>query len=216
MNDFWSYNASTFKAYMQAAIVKIKADCPDAEFMLLSNMLFDPEYLTDPVTLKNYTDRMKGYNTALQSMETDGIIDLDMTTMSDSIYRRKKPKDCVVNPLHPNDYLARWYAQGMVALLDSSSQLVESTSENAKQPIFFSVYPNPVSKGSFAFNISIPNSKNSTKFCIYDITGKLVTEFLQNVGTKEYSALEFQMTKGIYIIEAQQGTSTVSKRILIN
>jgi lysophospholipase L1-like esterase len=216
MNDFWSYNASTFKAYMQAAIVKIKADCPDAEFLLLSNMLFDPEYLTDPVTLKNYTDRMKGYNTALQSMETDGIIDLDMTTMSDSIYRRKKPKDCVVNPLHPNDYLARWYAQGMVALLDSSSQLVESTSEKAMQPDFFTVYPNPVSKGTFSFNISIPNSKIATEISIYDITGKLVTEFLQNIGTKEYSALEFEMTKGIYIIEAQQGTTTVSKRILIN
>ncbi len=216
MNDFWSYNASTFKAYMQAAIAKIKASCPDAEFMLLSNMLFDPEYLTDPSTLKNYTDRMKGYNTALQSMETDGVVNLDMTTMSDSIYNRKKPKDCVVNPLHPNDYLARWYAQGMVALLDSASQFVESTSENAIQPDYFQVYPNPVSEGFFTLDISVPYSKRGTDFSIYDIAGKLVSKFWQNVGSKKYSASGFQMTKGIYIIEAQQGTSTVSKRILIN
>ncbi len=42
---------------------------------------------------------MKGYNTALKSMETSGIINQDMTTISDSIYNRKKPKDCLNNPL---------------------------------------------------------------------------------------------------------------------
>jgi len=40
---------------------------------------------------------------------------MDMTTLSDAIYKRKKARDCIVNPLHPNDYLARWYAQGMLA-----------------------------------------------------------------------------------------------------
>jgi len=27
----------------------------------------------------------------------------------------KKAKDRIVNPLHPNDYLARWYAQALLA-----------------------------------------------------------------------------------------------------
>ena len=216
MNDFWSYNASNFKAYMQATVAKIKVGCPDAEFMLLSNMLFDPEYLTDPATIKNYTDRMKGYNTALKSMETDGIVNLDMTTMSDSIYSRKKPKDCIVNPLHPNDYLARWYAQGMIALLDSASQFVESTSENEIQPDYFQVYPNPIAEGYFTLNISVPDSKIATGISIYDISGKQVAKFIQDVSSKEYSASDFQMTKGIYLIKALQGASMVTKRILIN
>jgi lysophospholipase L1-like esterase len=216
MNDFWSYGVAAFKSNIQAAISKIKADCPNAEFMLLSNMLFDPEYLTDPAILKYYTDRMKGYNTALQSMVTTGIVNLDMTTMSDSIYQRKKPKDCIVNPLHPNDYLARWYAQGMVALLDTTYQLVESTSEKVIQPDYFTVCPNPIFGGYFTLNISVPDSKNATVIYIYDIAGKVFAEFLQNIGSKEYSVSDFQMTRGIYMIKAQQGASSIVKRIIIN
>jgi hypothetical protein len=39
-----------------------------------------------------------------------------MTSTSGFIYARKKAKDCISNPLHPNDYMARWYAQAMAAL----------------------------------------------------------------------------------------------------
>ena len=45
------------------------------------------------------------------------LVDLNMTGISDFLYRMKKAKDCIVNPLHPNDYMARWYAQGMIALV---------------------------------------------------------------------------------------------------
>ena len=216
MNDFWSYSAAIFKRNMQTALTKIKTDCPNAEFILLSNMLFDPEYLTSPAILKNYIDLMKGYNTALQSMETDGVVNLDMTTMSDTIYRRKKPKDCVVNPLHPNDYLARWYAQGMVALLDTSNQSTESASKNPVRFDYFNVYPNPIIEGSFTLNISWPDTKNATEVTIYDIAGKLVTRFWQNVGSKEYFSSDLQMNKGIYLIKARPGVNVVAKRILIN
>jgi lysophospholipase L1-like esterase len=118
MNDFWGLSPQGFKANVQMAMNKIKTGCPDVEFMLISNMLFDPEYVTDS-NASTYLERMKGYNTALQSLEDDGVVDVDMTTMSDTIYHRKKAKDCIANPLHPNDYMGRWYAQGMVAVFDS-------------------------------------------------------------------------------------------------
>ncbi|HEV3410911.1 MAG TPA: hypothetical protein VG101_00475, partial [Puia sp.] len=53
----------------------------------------------------------------LAGLEGPGVVMMDMTTLSDAIYARKKAKDCIVNPLHPNDYLARWYVQGMLATL---------------------------------------------------------------------------------------------------
>jgi hypothetical protein len=59
---------------------------------------------------------MLGYSKVLKQMEAPGIVNLDMTGISGSIYSRKKAKDCLANPLHPNDYMARWYAQGMAAL----------------------------------------------------------------------------------------------------
>jgi hypothetical protein len=216
MNDFWSYPAAKFKASILVAVAKIKAGCPDAEFMLLSNMLFDPEYLTDPATLKNYTDLMKAYNNALQSLETDGIINLDMTTMSDTIYQRKKPKDCLVNPLHPNDYMARWYAQGMVALLDTSNQFIESTSKNAVLPDDLNVYPNPIFDGYFTLNNTSADTKIATEFSVYDIAGKLVCKFWQNAGSKNYLASDLQMNKGIYLIKAQPASIINTKRIIIN
>ena len=60
---------------------------------------------------------MEGYSHVLKEMEAKGIINLDMTSLSDAIYCHKQAKDCIVNPLHPNDYMARWYAQGLSQLL---------------------------------------------------------------------------------------------------
>ncbi len=117
MNDFWRYTPAQFKEYIQTIIRTVKTGNPQAEFLLLSNIKFDPGYILDSDKNKNfYVTNMTGYNSALQQLETTGIIDLDMTTISDAIYHRKKAKDCLTNPLHPNDYLARWYAQCMAAL----------------------------------------------------------------------------------------------------
>ncbi len=40
-----------------------------------------------------------------------------MNAISGTLLAAKKPKDLIANPLHPNDFLARWYAQGLAALL---------------------------------------------------------------------------------------------------
>jgi hypothetical protein len=39
-----------------------------------------------------------------------------MTSLSGFLYKKKKAKDFLANPLHPNDYMTRWYAQCMTAL----------------------------------------------------------------------------------------------------
>jgi len=118
MNDFWRYTPEQFKSYIETIIKKVKAGCPKAEFLLLANMKFDPDYVLDTDKNKDwYLANMEGYSKVLAQMETDGIINLDMTAISDAIYHHKKAKDCIVNPLHPNDYMARWYAQGLAQLL---------------------------------------------------------------------------------------------------
>src|SRR6185437_5109494 len=98
-------------------IKKVRAANPETEFLLLSNLKFDPDYVLDSDKNKAfYQGNLLGYANVLKQMETAGIINLDMTTLSGIIYSRKKAKDCLANPLHPNDYMARWYAQGMAAL----------------------------------------------------------------------------------------------------
>jgi len=118
MNDFWRYTPEQFKGFIETIIKKERAGCPKAEFLLISNMKFDPDYVLDSDKYKDfYVGNLQGYSEVLKQMEGQGIINLNMTEISDAIYRHKKAKDCIVNPLHPNDYMARWYAQGLAALL---------------------------------------------------------------------------------------------------
>jgi lysophospholipase L1-like esterase len=118
MNDFWRMSPGEFRDSVKAIIRKIRSNDPAAEFILLVNMQFDPDYVLDSDSSKGfYTGNMAGYRKVLQEMEAPGIACLDMYSVSEAVYRRKKAKDCLVNPLHPNDYMARWYAQGLVALL---------------------------------------------------------------------------------------------------
>ena len=114
MNDFWRTTPDAFGRYIDTMMAKI----PRAEFILLSNMQFDPAYLTNSDgRADGYRSNLLGYATELKRREGPHVVNLDMTTLSGYLYSRKKPKDCIVNPLHPNDYMARWYAQGLAALL---------------------------------------------------------------------------------------------------
>lgn len=114
MNDIWATTNNSFKTSIQNCIQKIKAACPQAEFILLGNMLPDITGMGAPA---NGAAKMYGFLDQLKSLESPGVICFDMTTASDTIYRRKGAIHCTANALHPNDYMARWYAQGLSALL---------------------------------------------------------------------------------------------------
>lgn len=123
MNDFWRLTPDQFKGYVDAIMRKIRASDPKVEFILLSNMKFDPDYVLDSDKYKSfYTGNLEGYSHVLKQMEANGVINLDMYAISSFIYDQKKAKDCIVNPLHPNDYMARWYAQGLASLLIRQSR----------------------------------------------------------------------------------------------
>jgi lysophospholipase L1-like esterase len=116
MNDFWRMPPAEFRDSVQSIIRQVRAVRPEAEFLLLANMKFDPDYVLDSDNYKKfYIGNLAGYRDVLAGMEGPGVALADMTTLSDAIYDRKKAKDCIANPLHPNDYLARWYAQVMLA-----------------------------------------------------------------------------------------------------
>lgn len=116
MNDFWRMPPAEFRDSVHSIIRQVRAKNPKAEFLLLANMKFDPDYVLDSDKNKKfYTDNLAGYRDVLAGLEGPGVVLADMTRISDALYGRKKAKDCIVNPLHPNDYLARWYAQVMLA-----------------------------------------------------------------------------------------------------
>ena len=115
MNDFWRMGSAEFGDSVRSIIRQVRVVRPEAEFLLLANMKFDPEYVLDSDKYKSYyRGNLAGYRDALLTLEGEGVAVMDMTTLSDAIYARKGARSCIVNPLHPNDYLARWYAQGML------------------------------------------------------------------------------------------------------
>ena len=114
MNDIWGVTSpAQFKASIESTISTIRKDVPNAEFILIGNMIPDVKGIGAPA---NGAALMFGFLDMLKSLEGPGIAVLDMTTLSETIYQRKGAKHCIANSLHPNDYLARWYAQGLMAL----------------------------------------------------------------------------------------------------
>ena len=119
MNDIWGTTSNAaFKASMQSCINKIKTANPNTEFILIGNMLPDVNSQGAP---SNGDVLMYGFLSQLKSLEASGIAVFDMTTLSDTIYKRKGATHCHSNSLHPNDYLARWYAQGLAELFNDGS-----------------------------------------------------------------------------------------------
>jgi lysophospholipase L1-like esterase len=114
MNDFWGTSAQEFKAHIAGIIAAVRARKPAAEFLLVSSLRFDPTYSAKA----EYSDRLTQYRDELAGLCGTGVQMLDMTAISEALYAAKKPKDCITDPMHPNDFLARWYAQGLAALLD--------------------------------------------------------------------------------------------------
>ncbi len=138
MNDFWRMRPAEFRDSVRSIIRQVRAVRPETEILLLANMKFDPDYVLDSDPNKGfYTGNLAGYRDVLAGLEGPrvegkvagtgvqgaGIVLADMTTVSGVLYSRKKAKDCIVNPLHPNDYLARWYAQVMLATVRERQKL---------------------------------------------------------------------------------------------
>lgn len=130
-NDFWGISARSFADNITATIQAIRRKHPKVEFLLVSTMRFDPVYTTNA----QYWSRVGEYAAQLQAMARPGVQFVDMTAISESIYAAKKPKDCINDPLHPNDYLARWYAQSVIATLDPASGGSLQPVEKRKKPM---------------------------------------------------------------------------------
>lgn len=115
-NDFWSISPDLFSTNIAEIIQAIRTANPKAEFILISPLRFDPAYTTNTA----YWNAVGDYAKRMKAMTGPGIQFVDMTAISEKVYAAKKPKDCMNDPLHPNDYFARWYAQCVVAALEPS------------------------------------------------------------------------------------------------
>ena len=116
-NDFWGVSADAFANNIAGIISTVRRTNPAAEFLLVSTLRFDPAYSSEA----RYWNLVGEYAAKLKAMTRPGVQFVDITAISEAVYAAKKPRDCLNDPLHPNDYFARWYAQCLVAALDPAS-----------------------------------------------------------------------------------------------
>src|SRR4029079_4740060 len=111
MNDVFGRNASAYQANILAIMDTIRADAPDAEFILLASMLGNAEWGMP-------MDQFSLYRDALKKLCGPGVVLADMTSMWDELLKRKTFYDLTGNGVnHPNDFGHCVYAQLLCSLL---------------------------------------------------------------------------------------------------
>ncbi len=97
-----------------------------------------------------------------------------------------------------------------------TEELVSSTESDAAMDKAVSIYPNPSSDGIFNLTLNHVLSKNLT-IKVFDSTGKLVhRQKTQQQGLLFHQKIQLQNPpKGMYIVEVNDGTQRVTKKLII-
>lgn len=130
MNDgAGSLSAADFTANLSAIVSKMKAANPACEILLVSTTLPNPK-------IPEASKTQPTYEAAMLALEEQGVAVVQMTSVHKSLLERKNFYDMTGSNLnHPNDFLARVYAQSMLsALIESPVTAAATGSENQSTP----------------------------------------------------------------------------------
>lgn len=101
-----------YKANIDGIIAPAKAKNPNTEFILISTIL------ANPITKQN--NRQIEYLEVHQELlkEYEGIINVDMSSFTQELYKRKRGIDFLANHInHPSDFLVRCYGMNLLSAL---------------------------------------------------------------------------------------------------
>lgn len=88
----------------------VKAAHPACEFIVVSTLLPNPD--------APHNQLQKSYQQPILDLQKAGVAVADLTAIHEELLRHKPYQDMTGNNVnHPNDYMARWYAQVVSALL---------------------------------------------------------------------------------------------------
>lgn len=111
MNDgTFKVEPAVFVEQIKGMMKTVKAANPACEFIVIATMLANPDAIQCQV--------QQSYQQPVLNLEGPGIAVADMTAIHEELLRHKSYQDMTGNNVnHSNDYLARWYAQVISALL---------------------------------------------------------------------------------------------------
>lgn len=111
MNDgTGKMSGEKFKENIAGIIQSVREKNKNAEFILVSTMLPNPESF--------FTGTQADFKKVLQELTGPGIALVDMTEVHRELLKYKSYQDMTGNNInHPNDFLIRWYAQEIAGIL---------------------------------------------------------------------------------------------------
>ncbi|WP_236980398.1 SGNH/GDSL hydrolase family protein [Membranihabitans maritimus] len=99
-----------FTNQLQSIVNSIKRENPQCEFILITPMIPNPDAIQSGI--------QKKYRKPIFDLQKKGVAIADLTSVHEELLLHKSYQDMTGNNVnHPNDYLARWYAQVISALL---------------------------------------------------------------------------------------------------
>lgn len=115
MNDgTFGVPVDVFAGQIQAMIAAVRAQRPACEFIVITPMLANPASIQHNL--------QAAYRPALLELEGPGVAIADLTYWHAWLLTHKAYEDMTGNNInHPNDFLARWYAQILISLLVDSN-----------------------------------------------------------------------------------------------
>ncbi len=112
MNDSAGRSKADYKKYLFEVISKVREKRPETEFILISSMLGNKDW----IRLKQ--DLFPEYRNALSELTGPGVALADLTGVWTEFFKIKADRDLTGNGVnHPNDFGHRVYAQAIAALL---------------------------------------------------------------------------------------------------
>lgn len=99
-----------FRTDIDGIIKAVTAQNPNVEFILIAPILPNPDAIQSGI--------QSSYKSELDKLARKGIVVADMTGVHTELLKHKIYQDMTGNNVnHPNDYLARWYAQIILGFL---------------------------------------------------------------------------------------------------
>ncbi|MEI7502782.1 MAG: SGNH/GDSL hydrolase family protein [Paludibacter sp.] len=190
---------SVFKTRIQGIMDAVKALNPNAEFILVSPTVANPE--------SNFVGQQVNYNAVLQELKKEGIAVVNMTGVHQELLKHKMFRDMTGNNInHPNDFLQRWYAQQISGLLIDG---FVTTGLQALTQTDIKVYPNPCND-----ELTFSTAAVGQKYKIANLLGQTVCDgFITSSAHKlDLTTLE----NGTYLLAIQSINGLTVKTIIKN
>jgi lysophospholipase L1-like esterase len=205
MNDIWGQTSpQQFRQHMQRCIDSVRAHLPKVSFLIIANMIPDTAGAGAP---SNGAAIMRSFLQEIRDVvqqndnQTSNVSMIDVTSLSQAVYSRKGAKSCLANSLHPNDYFARWIAQGITHELTGG---VTSVADVRRSNVI-------VQQRGYTVSITGDLPVVAGTVTVVDLRGSVVYQASFDAGTAEHVITMPLLARGVYAITVESAGKVIAQ-----